>query len=75
VFNHSWSVLSALATIAVFPLVSNHPAQQSAPPNQTVSVQILAAPVTLGVQIATVIRPLDLANLTNADFGDLDSHN
>lgn len=75
-FNRSWSVFSVLATIAVLPLV----AYPSSSPHSTasidaVAVSISAKPVTLNVHVATVVRPLDLATLTDADFGDLEARN
>lgn len=63
-FDRSLNLLTATATIALLPLAvpafkANH---------SQVAISLSAQPVAIGVQIAT--RPLDLARLSPADFGD-----
>ena len=67
-FDRSWSSLSAIAAISVLPLAI----AQSGSPLNTTSIALTAKPVRIGVQVATVVRPLDLDALTSADFGDSD---
>lgn len=67
-FDRSWSTVSAIAAIGVLPLAI----AQSGSPLSTTSIALTAKPVRIGVQVATVVRPLDLDALTSADFGDSD---
>ncbi|MEQ1652100.1 MAG: hypothetical protein ABL897_06415 [Hyphomicrobium sp.] len=62
-FNRSWSLISAAGTIALLPLaLPDVPA-----PHRQLAVNFSAQPVSI---VVTATRPLDLAVLTAADFGD-----
>jgi hypothetical protein len=65
VFNRTSRLLPALATAALLPLALPH----AEPPSAAIAIGV-AAPAVV-VEIAT--RPLDLAALTAADFGDNDA--
>lgn len=61
--------MTAAGTIALLPLAM----VQDGAPGRQVSISVMATPLAIDVKVATVMRPLDLAGLTAADFGDNDS--
>ncbi|HPG89739.1 MAG TPA: hypothetical protein PLD46_08795 [Hyphomicrobium sp.] len=69
-FDRSWSFLTSFAAIALLPLAIQHADQTSSFTTHAIDVSFKARPVHIGVQVATVTRPLDLDALTTADFGD-----
>lgn len=68
-FDRSWGSLSAIAALGVLPLAI---AQSGSPlsGSNTANIAVSAQSVRIGVQVATVMHPLDLDVLTSADFGD-----
>lgn len=65
-FHRSWSFMSAASALALLPLAMPHGSQ-----SRQLAVSFAAAPVKIDVQV----RPLDLAQLSVADFGDADATN
>jgi hypothetical protein len=70
VFHRSWSFMSAASALALLPLAMPHGSQ-----SRQLAVSFSATPVQIDVKVRTAIRPLDLAQLSVADFGDADATN
>lgn len=66
-FDRSTRLISAAGTLALLPLAF----ATTGAPQQQLAVSLTATPVTIGVKVA--MRPLDLASLSAADFGDHDT--
>jgi hypothetical protein len=75
VLNRLSRVVSVFATVALLPLVASPFAADKTSSTEPIALAVSVKPVSFGVEVATVILPLDLAKLTNADFGDTDVRN
>jgi hypothetical protein len=64
VSNRSMSLVSAAGALALLPLVATL---------QPKSAHNHAAPITIHVGVVTATQPLNLSELSEADFGDADS--
>lgn len=69
-YDRSCSILSVLAAIITVPVAVMSADPQSGAINHTHMLRFVQQPISIGVKIATVTRPLDLKVLTSADFGD-----
>lgn len=69
-FDSSSRYVPVLAAIAVLPLTVMLAGPQPGTINQTNILRFAPQPLRIGVEVATVTRPLDLKALSSADFGD-----
>ena len=69
-FDRSWSFLSVVAALATVPVALYSAGLQPGSIGHTHILRFAQQPLSIGVKVATVTRPLDLDVLTSADFGD-----